>query len=130
MYSRRYKNPQAIIILGQYSTRPQGWEYGCGSRFSSENIRPGLASKPANVLLCDKIVRYSYSLPPNEAKRCRGAPESRTIPSCFCPSSSALLRCHFTVHSSTLVQPMSDHQVLHTGIARSPHRPIEIEPAQ
>lgn len=128
-----YKNTQATIILVEYSTRPQGWEYGCGFRFSSGNIRPGLASQTANVLfyvLLKTKYPFGYTLQSDEAPKHRDVTESRTIPNRFCLSSSALLCCQLTVHSSTLVQPMSDYQVLHTGITRSPNWPIGIKDAQ
>lgn len=59
-----YINTQATIILAEYSTGPQGWEYGCGFSFSSGNIRPGSASSTPNILfyvLLKTIYPFSYT---------------------------------------------------------------------
>ena len=71
--------------------------------FCRENIRPGAASKPVNVLFCAVMETKSlmnYALRPNDALTRRDITANRTIPLVF-----TLLRPHCCVVRSSTESP-------------------------
>lgn len=102
------KQNQTIIfpLFVQESTRPQGWEYGCGFRFSSGNIRPGHVFPASSVFfspLLASIEKKSAVTLSNQTKRqsARLIQKTGVFPLVF------LIRPHCCVVSSLYTAPLS-----------------------